>query len=206
MTLAKTKITLKTALPYVFIVCGLIGLYCSFVLTQDKILLLEHPNQHLGCSIDPILACGSVISSSQGHAFGFPNPFLGLAGFAGLATIGLTILAGAKFKRWFWLVIEAGLLFALGFCHWLMFQTIFRINSLCIYCMVVWVITITSFWYATLYNIDAKHIVLPKKLSAKVYPWIRRHHIDIQILWILIIFAVILKHFWYYYGKKLGFN
>lgn len=195
--------SLKKALPYILLVAGVIGIYCAFVLSQDKIRLLESPNTHLSCSLDPILACGSVISSSQAHAFGFPNPFLGLAGYAAVATIGVAIIAGATFKRWFWLVMEAGLLFAIGFIHWLFFQSVYRIHNLCIYCMVVWVVTITSFWYVTLYNIDQKHIRLPKGRAQAVYLRVRRHHLDILVLWLLIIAGLILKHLWYYYGRHI---
>lgn len=194
--------SVKKALPYILIICGLVGLYCAFVLSQDKIRLLENPDTHLGCSIDPIIACGNVITSKQGHAFGFPNPFLGLAGYAAMATIGLTILAGATFKRWFWLALQAGSLFALGFVHWLFYETVYSIGALCLYCMAVWVITITSFWYITLYNIDQGHIRLPKGRPAKVYTWLRRHHFDILIVWFVILAALILKHFWYYYGRN----
>lgn len=193
--------TLKKTLPYILVVAGIIGVFCAFVLSQDKLKLLEHPGTHLSCSLDPILACGSVISSSQAHAFGFPNPFLGLAGYAAVATIGLAILAGATFKRWFWLAIEAGLLFALGFVHWLFFQSVYRIHNLCIYCMVVWVVTITSFWYVTLYNFDQKNLKLPKG-TEKVYARVRRHHLDLLVLWLIIIAGLVLKHFWYYYGRK----
>lgn len=194
--------TVKKALPYILIICGLIGVYCSFIITQDKIRLLENPDTSLNCSIDPVLACGNIISSQQGHVFGFPNPFLGLAGFATLATIGVAILAGGRFKRWFWILVEAGTVFALGFVHWLFFQSVYNIGNLCIYCMCVWVITITSFWYVTLYNIDNKNIILPKSLSKNIYPWVRRHHLDILALWLLIIAALTLKHFWYYYGRN----
>lgn len=200
--MSKIKFTLKQALPYILIVCGAIGVFCAFVLSQDKVKLLENPEAQLGCSIDPIIACGNVIQSSQGHAFGFPNPFLGLAGFAALATIGVVIVAGAKMKRWFWLFVEAGLLFALGFVHWLMYQTTYKIQALCLYCIAVWVITITSFWYVTLYNIDEKNIVLKSSNLKKAYGWVRRHHLDLLILWFIIIAAIILKHFWYYYGRN----
>jgi hypothetical protein len=117
--------------------------------------------------------------------------------------IGAAILAGAKFKRWFWLGLNAGLVFALGFVHWLFFESVYRIHSLCPWCMVVWVVSITSFWYVTLYNIDQKHIRLPKGKTKQIYAWVRRHHLDILILWFLIIAALILKHFWYYYGQHL---
>ena len=202
MLMGKTKLTLSKALPYILTVAGLIGTYCAFALSQDKIKLLENPDAALGCSLDPILACGNVISSTQAHAFGFPNPFLGLAGFAAVATFGVTLLAGAVFKRWLWLAINGGLLFAVGFVHWLIFQSIYNIKNLCIYCMVVWVVTITSFWYVTLYNIDSKNIILPKDKVSSIYSWIRKHHIDLLILWFLIIAGLILNHFWYYYGRN----
>ncbi len=197
------KWSLKKALPYILIFAGVVGVYCSFILSQDKIRLLENPSTKLNCSLDPIISCGNVISSNQGHAFGFPNPFLGLAGFAALITIGVAILAGGKFARWFWLAMEAGMVFALGFVHWLFIQSVYNIGALCLYCMAVWTITIAGFWYLTLYNIDQKHINLLKGRPQKLYGWIRRHHLDILILWYLIIAALILKHFWYYYGRNL---
>ena len=194
---------LPKVLPYLLIICGLIGLFCAFTLTQDKIRLLEDPNTSLGCSLDPIISCGSVIQSNQGHAFGFPNPYLGLSGFAAMVTVGVVLLAATKLKRWFWLALQAGTAFATGFIHWLFYQTVYSINALCLYCIAVWIITITSFWYVTLYNIDSKNIILPKGRPQKVYKWIRRHHLDLLFLWFLIMAALTLKHFWYYYGPKL---
>jgi uncharacterized membrane protein len=196
------KLTLKQSLPYLYIVLGLIGVYCAFTLSQDKIRLLENPDTKLGCSLDPVLACGNVISSSQGHAFGFPNPFMGLAGFAAVVTIGVAILAGARFKRWFWLLVQAGLTFALGFIIWLFYETVYVIGNLCIYCMAVWIVVITSWWYTLLYNVDQKNIALPVKLK-KAYAWTRRHHLDILVFVFLLIAVLILNHFWYYYGKKI---
>ncbi len=195
--------SLPKTLPYILIIVGLVGVYCAFILSQDKIRLIQHPGAHLSCSLDPIISCGNVITSKQGTAFGFPNPFLGLAGFAAVATIGVALTAGAAFKRWFWLAIEAGVLFALGFVHWLFFESVYRIGALCLYCMAVWTVTITAFWYITLYNIDKKHIKLPASRPQKAYAWVRRHHLDLLILWFLVIAGLTLKHFWYYYGKHL---
>jgi hypothetical protein len=143
------------------------------------------------------------MQSKQANVFGFANPFIGLGAFPVIAVIGLGILAGAKFKRWFWLGLNAGLVFAVGFVHWLFFESVYRIHALCPWCMVVWVVSITTFWYVTLYNIDQKHIRLPKGKTTQFYKWVRRHHLDILILWLLIIAALILKHFWYYYGQHL---
>ena len=196
------NINLVKALPYILIISGLIGIIAAFAISYDQIKILQNPNYRPICDINPIISCGNVMESKEGSAFGFPNPYIGLAAFGVLLTIGMALLAGAKFKRWFWLGLEAGTIFGIGFIHWLFFESVYRIHALCPYCMAVWVITITSFWYVTLYNIDQKNIVLPKKIRP-IYPWVRKRHLDILILWFVIIAALILNHFWYYYKNYL---
>jgi len=185
-------------LPYLYLIGGSLAVISAAILTSDKIELLKNPHAHLNCNLNPIVACGSVIAKPQAEAFGFPNPYLGLAGFAAVATIGVAILAGGKFKRWFWLLVEAGVVFAVGFVTWLQFQSIFRINALCPYCMVVWTVTVPIFWYTTLYNLRTGTIRTPDKLRGFV-AFIQRHHADILILYYLTLAAVILHHFWYYW-------
>ncbi len=197
------KLTLPVALPYILIIAGIIGYICSFIIMWDKLQLSKNPSYVPSCNLNPIISCGSVMQSKQGSAFAFPNPIIGLGAFPVLLTIGVVSLAGAKFKRWFWLGLEIGTIFGIAFVHWLFFQSVYRIHALCPWCMVVWVVTITTFWYVTLYNIDQKNITLPKGRAREVYAWIRRHHLDILVAWLLIIAALILKHFWYYYGHYL---
>lgn len=195
--------TLKQTLPYILIIGGAIGYACAFIIMFDKVQLANNPHYTPSCNLNPIISCGSVMKSKQATAFGFPNPFLGLGGFPILLTVGAAMLAGAKFKRWFWLAVNAGTLFALGFVHWLFFESVYRIHALCPWCMVVWTVSITTFWYVTLYNIDNKNIRLPKGRAQRTYGFVRRHHLDILVLWFLIIAGLILKHFWYYYGRNL---
>lgn len=194
--------TVKKTLPYILIIGGIIGYICAFIIMFDKVRILENPHYIPSCNLNPVISCGSVMQSKQATAFGFPNPFLGLGGFPILAVIGAGMLAGAKFKRWFWLAVNAGTLFAVGFVHWLFFESVYRIHALCPYCMAVWAVSITTFWYVTLYNFDEKHLKLPKGKPTKAYVWIRRHHLDLLVLWFVIIAAFILKHFWYYYGRN----
>lgn len=201
MKISKSKLTLAKALPWILIISGIIGIIGSFILTYDKLQLSANPNFVPNCNLNPIVSCGSVMSSSEGSVFGFPNSFIGLAAFAVFATIGVAMLAGAKFKRWFWLGLEGGSIFAVLFVHWLFYHSVYVINALCPYCISVWVVVITSFLYITFYNIDVGHITIPKRFQ-KIYAWKRRHHIDLLVLWLLIIGGLILKHFWYYYGRN----
>lgn len=199
----KTKLyTFAKVLPYILVIGGIIGFICAVVLTYDHNQIAHNPNYVPSCNLNPIIACGQVVKSKQAEAFGFPNPYIGLVAFPMVATIGLALFAGAKFKRWFWLGLEAGTIFGIGFIHWLFFETVYRIHALCPYCMVVWVVTITTFWYTTLYNIQAGHINVPLRMKP-VTDFMVRHHLDILVLWFLVIAGLILKHFWYYYGRHL---
>lgn len=193
--------TIPKALPYILLIAGIIGYACAFIIMFDKIRLMDNPHYIPSCNLNPIISCGNVMESKQASAFGFPNPFIGLGGFPILAVVGGAMLAGARFKRWFWLGLNFSVLFAVTFVHWLFFQSVYHIQALCPWCMIVWVVSITSFWYITLYNIDQKHLSLPKKVLP-AYAWIRRHHLDLLVLWFLIITGLILKHFWYYYGRN----
>lgn len=201
MKLFGKKLSLQKAIPWILVICGAIGLLCAIIIMYDKIELMQHPNKTFICDLNPIISCGSVMESKQSHAFGIPNPFIGI-GFAVVVTSGMAMLAGAKLKRWYWIGLELGTIFGLCFVHWLFFQSVYRIGALCPYCMVVWVITITLFWYTTLYNLQTGMIKVKGNLQKAAY-FARRHHLDILILWFLVIAALILKHFWYYYGQYL---
>jgi uncharacterized membrane protein len=194
----RKNLTLEQTLPWILLIGGLIGVFCAAILTSEKIELLKNPHAQLICNINPIVACGSVINTWQASAFGFPNTYIGLAGFGGVAVIGAGIIAGARYKRWYWLGLQTGVTFAACFITWLQFQTIFRIHALCPFCMVVWLVTIPIFIYTTIYNLRNKSIRFKKKYKP-ISEFIQRHHAEILISWYVIIFLVILGHFWYYW-------
>ena len=84
------------------------------------------------------------MKSDQASAFGFPNPMLGLVAYGVVICVGMGLLAGARFPRWYWLTFNAGTLFGVGFCTWLQYQSLYDINSLCLWCCLAWVATIVD--------------------------------------------------------------
>jgi uncharacterized membrane protein len=190
-------------LPYILLIAGILGIICSFIITIEKINLLQNPHYVPSCDLNPVISCGSVMASKQANIFGFANPIIGLVAYGALAAIGAALLAGATFKRWYWLGIQLGTLFGIGFVHYLFFQTTYRIGALCPYCLVIWVITITSFWYVLQYNLAKRYIVIPSKYGPAITVWMRKHNLDILLLWFLIIAFFVIKHFWYYFGRNL---
>ena len=140
-----------TALAIWLIVAGVIGWWAAFSLTMERLQLLEDPDAILGCDISPLVQCGKNLESWQGSVFGFPNPILGLTGWMAPVVVGVAILAGARFARWFWLLFEIGLAFAFAFVLWLIGQSVFVLGTLCPWCMVTWVVTIPTFYAVTLH-------------------------------------------------------
>lgn len=172
-------------LPWLLLVGGAVGLTASAVLTVEKIALLRDPAYVPSCSINPILSCGSVMTKPQAEAFGFPNPLLGIAGFAVVTTIGAALLAGASFRRWFWLGLQAGVTFGVVFVHWLIFQSLYRVQALCPYCMAVWAVTVPIFWYVTLRNFNVAVAT--------------RYHSVALTIWTVVLLTLIGEQFWHYW-------
>jgi len=125
------------------VIAGVLGLISSATLTIEKIELLVNPAYVPSCNLNPVVSCGSVMTTPQAAAFGFPNSLIGIAAFAVVTVTGVLTVAKVPLPRWYWVGLTVGTLFGAGFVHWLIFQSLYRIGALCPYCMVVWVATIS---------------------------------------------------------------
>ena len=157
------------------IVAGVIGWIAAFALTLDKFQLLQDPNAQLGCNLSILVQCGVNLNSWQGAILGFPNPIIGLAAWIAPIAVGVAVLAGAQFARWFWIAFNVGLLGALGFVIWLISQSIFVLGTLCPWCMVTWSVTIPSFIAVTSFTL--RNGIIPaspavRRVAGVVSSWI----------------------------------
>ncbi|RAJ44702.1 putative membrane protein [Kitasatospora sp. SolWspMP-SS2h] len=196
----KATIGASRGYAWMLLVAGLIGLAASAVLTLDKLRLLENPAYQPSCNINPVISCGSIMRTAQASAFGFPNPLIGLAAFGALAAVGAGLVAGAAHRRWFWLALQSGTLLGLGFVAWLVDQALYEIGALCPYCMVVWAVVITAFWYTTVHNLRTGVLPAPaplRRLAALRFQWL------VPVAAYLVIALLILNRFWYYWSTLL---
>ncbi len=200
--ISKAELTLPHLLPYILIAAGIIGCIASFVLTYDKMQVLQNSAYEPSCNINPILSCGSVMKTEQASLIGVPNTIFGLVAYSMLFTFGVLLAGGAVVKKWVWIGAQLAATAGVIFMHYLFFQGVYRINAICPWCFVVWMITIPVFWYITLYNLREKNLPLPASLKP-MSAFLQRHHGDILIVWYLIIFGIILQHFWYYWSTLL---
>ncbi|MCT7350708.1 MULTISPECIES: vitamin K epoxide reductase family protein [Streptomyces] len=185
-------------LAVVLTVGGAVGFLAAFTLAVEKIALLKDPSYSPSCSINPVLSCGSVMTTPQAEVFGFPNPLLGIAGFAVVTALGMVLLTGAVLPRWFWWGLEAAVVFGVVFVHWLIFQSLYRIGALCPYCMVVWTVMIPVFWYTTVHILTRGYLPVPDR----VRQWATAaagYHGVVLTAWYVLIAVLILERFWLYW-------
>lgn len=194
------KISLEKAFPYILITSGMLGLLASFALTIDKIKILKDPNYIPDCNINPIFSCGSVMNSPQAEFLGVPNTIFGIVAFSVILTVGFGLIFGAKYKPLFWKLFNLGIMAGLGGVIYLFYQGVYRINAICPWCALTWVVVIALTMYVTLWNLRNKHLIEPKQLKKPV-AFLQKNHTGVLLLIYVAIIVLLLNHFWYYFGN-----
>lgn len=173
-------------------VTGAIALASAATLVYERLQIFVDAGHTSVCDINALLNCGTVMRTPQAEAFGFPNPFIGLVGFSIVMTIAAAILAGAIFKKWFWAATNIGLALAAAFVFWLWFETTFHINALCLFCMIVWIMTITMLVKVTVRNISQGVIPAPESTRENIGTW---SWFMIALVLILIFGIIVIRFF-----------
>ena len=178
-------------------IAGAIGLAAAVVLTVDKFTLLQNKidgvDTALSCDFSAFVSCGGVMDSAQAEAFGFPNSIIGIVGFAVVMTLGVMFWSGAPVARWVWTGLQLGCLFGIGFVTWLQYQSIYNLELLCPYCMVVWAVMIPLFVYVTACSL--RGIAPQSGVTRFVSNW----SVLIVALWYVAIASAI----WFQFGERL---
>lgn len=157
------------------VAAGVVGFFAAMRLTVDKVGTFVDPSTAPSCNVSVLVQCGANLKSWQGSLFGFPNPLLGVGGWIAVIMVGIMVLAGLRFGRWFWIAFNIGIAGALVFVCWLIYQSIFQLTTLCPWCMATWLVTIPTFWLVTLYNLKSGHIPAPERTRnffTAAYGWV----------------------------------
>jgi uncharacterized membrane protein len=181
------------------LIAGVIGLIASFTLTVEKIEILRNPSYVPSCNINPIVSCGSVMTTPQASVLGFHNSLIGIAAFSVVTVTGVLTVAKVPLPQWYWVGIAAGTLAGAGFVHWLIFQSLYRIGALCPYCMVVWVATISLLVVVASIAFRPAGESHNSPVVRELYRW----RWSIAALWFTAVFLLILARFWDYWSTLL---
>lgn len=153
-----------------------VGLIASFVLSVEKVHLLQNPDAILSCSFNIVLNCASVMKSWQATVFGFPNSYIGLVAYSALITLAIGYFAGARYKKWFMVGAQVGATLGLIFAYWLFFQSVYVIQVLCPWCLFVTFVTTLIFEAFTRYNLRENNFNLPKYLHKRIVGWLQKDY------------------------------
>ena len=181
------------------LIAGVVGLVASMALTIEKFKILLDPHYVPPCNVNPIVSCGSVMTTPQASLLGFPNPLLGIIGFTVVTVTGVLAVAKVPLPQWYWIGLTVGTLIGATLVHWLIFQSLYRIGALCPYCMVVWAVTIpllvvlvSIVFRPTLERGDSA-------IARVLYQW----RWSIVTLWFTAVFLLIMVRFWDYWSTLL---
>lgn len=174
---------------------GVAALIASFTLTLEKFHLYEDPNAILSCSVNLVLNCTTVMETWQSEVFGFPNMIIGLMAYAVVVTMALAGLAAVKFPRWWLIVQNIGFGLGLIFAYWLFFQSLYDIQVLCPWCLIVTTATTLIFSTMLHYNLKENTFKLSSKVNTRVQLFLKGgYHQMIVLAWIaLMVVLVFLK-------------
>ena len=113
------------------------GLGSAFWQLMGKIAILKDKDIALSCNINDVFSCSNVLNAPQSSVFGPPNSVIGIAMFTFFLAIGIVGLTGSKLANKLALVVQGLALFMLGFTIWFLFQSTYRIQSICIFCLFI---------------------------------------------------------------------
>ena len=177
------------------LVFGIIGLITSFVLSIEEFHLLKNPDAVLSCSLNLVLNCSEVMKTWQASVFGFPNMFIGLMAFPVVITTAVVALLGAQLPRWFWLT--ATICFGLGlvFAYWLFFNSVYVIQVLCPWCLVITATTTILFETIMRYSLRENIFNFKKKANASIQKFLDQDYDKLLTAsWmVLLVVLVVLK-------------
>lgn len=132
------------------LIASAVALGASLILSAETLQLARHPESALGCDLNSVVSCSAVAQSWQAEIakFGglsYPNAFFGIAAESVFVTIAVIGLARIAVPRWFAICTWLGGLAALAYSYWLTSQSLFVINALCPWCLVLMFSTTVQF-------------------------------------------------------------
>jgi uncharacterized membrane protein len=173
------------------LVFSLLALLAAFVLSVEKIHLLQHPDAPLSCSLNAVVNCASVMKTPQASAFGFPNSYLGLMFFPIIAAFALMALLGTSFNRRVVIILEVLSGLGLIFSYWLFSQSVYVIQILCPWCLLVTLSMTIIFATVTCYMLRHNSLNLEHSTQKKVDKFIDQHYEEFITAVVIVILAIL---------------
>ena len=179
----------------IMLIASTVALFVSFILAADTLKLARNPGQKLNCDVNAVLSCSTVAESWQAEivkfaGLSFPNAFFGIAAESVFVTIAVIGLAKVAVPRWFALCTWLGGLAALAYSYWLTTQSLFVINAMCPWCLVLMFSTTVQF-------MALSHATVAVQDMPSGHAGLRKYYrlnfdLMVDVVWIVALIVVIL--------------
>lgn len=194
----KKQVTPHKASWYVLFFAAVAALIAAFTLSMEKIHLLNDPDAVLSCSFNLILNCAGVMDTWQASVFwGVPNMYIGLMAFPVLITVAVAALwGGARFNRGFMLAMNSGVLLGTIFAYWLFFSSVYVIEILCPWCLIVTTACTLMLAAVTHMTLKENHLKVPKKVNKSIQTFLEKGYHQVVVAgWIVLMVALVFLKF-----------
>lgn len=183
---------------WLLLIAAIVALGAAFILSLEKIHLMANPDAVLSCSFNVVLNCSEVMKNWQAEVFfGIPNMFIGLMAFPVLITVAIAALwGGAKFNRGFMIAMNIGVLLGTIFAYWLFFQSMYVIQILCPWCLIV--TTACTLMLAAVTHMGLRENIwkFKKKANGQVQNFLKKgYHQLVVASWIVLMVVLVFMQF-----------
>ncbi|MEM1312579.1 MAG: vitamin K epoxide reductase family protein [Patescibacteria group bacterium] len=180
----------KNYLVVIICIFAITGFLAAFTLSVEKLSLVKDASYVTSCSVNVVFDCGTVMKTEHAELFGFPNSFIGIAGWAMAFVTGLFLFQSRKTNRfltWFTIILTfSGFLISY---YWL-YLSAYVIGVFCPWCLISTTSATAMFFaFLTLHLYENNF-----ELSVRNYEFIKKK-IDAQwnvafvIFWFLAVIA-----------------
>ena len=184
------------SLFWVMLAFGITGLIASFTLAVEEFHLIKNPDTVLSCTINLVLNCSTVMQTWQASVFGFPNMFIGLMAFPVVILVATLGLLNAKLPHWFWIKAQIWYLLGAIFAYWLFFNSLYDIEVLCPWCLIVTFSTTMLLASLTSYNLQENTFNFSKKTNKRIQAFMKSgYHKLLVAAWIVAMIALVVLKF-----------
>lgn len=142
------------ALGIISILSGLLGWWASLRLFLDYTASLKDSSFVPSCDLSAVVSCMQNYGSSYGSIFGFSNTVIGLALFTIPIVIGVLILGRIKLPGWIYAGYSVGIFGGIALISYLQFASFTDLKTLCLYCLLIWTVTIPLFWVSLAVSLE----------------------------------------------------
>ena len=175
---------------------GITGLIASFTLAVEEFHLIKNPDAVLSCTINLVLNCSTVMQTWQASVFGFPNMFIGLMAYPIVNVVATLGLVKATLPRWFWLKAQVWYLLGAIFAYWLFFNSLYDIEVLCPWCLIVTFSTTLLLAALTSYNLQENKFGFSKQTNKRIQTFMKSgYHKLIVATWLVVMIALVFMQF-----------